>query len=48
MKVLYTEIEILQMALPSCSVGIQAEISTRSSGAHFLALQNPLKPLGGI
>lgn len=46
MKVLYTEIKIPQIALPGCSVGIQAEISTHSSGAHFLGLPEPFETSG--
>lgn len=35
--------QTLPMALPSHGVGIQAEISTPSSGAHFLGLPEPFE-----
>lgn len=31
MKVMYTEDEVLQIALPSCDVGIQVQISRHAS-----------------
>lgn len=43
---LYTETKILRIASPSYGVGIQAEISTRSSGAHFLGLPEPFETSG--
>lgn len=43
---MYTEIKTLQIALPGCGVGIQAEISRRSSGAHFLGLPEPFETSG--